>query len=242
MSRSNYDSSVNTWSPQGKIYQIEYAFEASKQGTCCVGVCSANSVVIVSARRNVSKLADMNSKILRIVDNSVASFSGIISDADYVLKKIREECKRWHYLHNEYPPYTFYCDVFHKLAHENIIVESRRPFGFVSLIGVYDAEGPHLIETMPDGDYQLYEAYSIGRNNQSARTYLEKIQPHLKNMSDDELLIHSLKAILCTFSESNVDASAENFEVVILDGINSFKQLSIEEVSYLYNKSLSTNE
>ena len=50
MFRNQYDSSTTTWSPQGRIHQIEYAMEAVKQGSATVGIKSKTHAVLVALK------------------------------------------------------------------------------------------------------------------------------------------------------------------------------------------------
>jgi 20S proteasome subunit alpha 6 len=55
MFRNQYDNDATTWSPQGRLHQVEYALEAVKQGSACVGVKSATHAVIVCLKRQLGK-------------------------------------------------------------------------------------------------------------------------------------------------------------------------------------------
>ncbi|KAH0471710.1 MAG: hypothetical protein KVP17_003139 [Porospora cf. gigantea B] len=81
MYRSTYDTDVITWSPQGRVYQIEYAMEAVRQGTCGIGARSNTHVVLCGLRRAANKLAAHNRKILEVDEHIGASFAGITADA-----------------------------------------------------------------------------------------------------------------------------------------------------------------
>lgn len=77
MFRNQYDSDIATWSPQGRLHQIEYAMEAVKQGSACVGLKSKTHAVIVALKRTSSELGAYQKKIFRIDDHIGIAISGL---------------------------------------------------------------------------------------------------------------------------------------------------------------------
>lgn len=77
MFRSQYDGDIVTWSPQGRIHQIEYAMEAVKQGSACVGLKSKTHAVLVSLKRSSSELGAYQKKIFKIDEHIGISISGL---------------------------------------------------------------------------------------------------------------------------------------------------------------------
>jgi 20S proteasome subunit alpha 6 len=77
MFRSIYDSDITTWSPQGRIHQIEYAMEAVKQGSACVGLKSKGFAVLVALKRASSELGSYQDKIFKIDDHMGIAISGL---------------------------------------------------------------------------------------------------------------------------------------------------------------------
>jgi len=65
MFRNQYDNDITVWSPQGRLYQIEYAMEAVKQGSACVGAKSKTHAVIATLKRSSSELGAYQKKCLR---------------------------------------------------------------------------------------------------------------------------------------------------------------------------------
>ena len=79
--RNQYDNDVSTWSPQGRIHQIEYAMEAVKQGAATVGIKSKTHAVLTALKRAPSELSSHQKKILQLDDHVGASISGLTADA-----------------------------------------------------------------------------------------------------------------------------------------------------------------
>lgn len=81
-----YDTDVTTWSPQGRLFQVEYAQEAVKQGSALVGVRSNTHAVIAAIKRSPSELASHQEKIFRIDDHIGIGISGLTGDGRSLCK------------------------------------------------------------------------------------------------------------------------------------------------------------
>ena len=75
--RNQYDNDVTTWSPQGRLHQVEYAMEAVKQGSATVGVKSKTHAVLVALKRASSELSAYQKKIMNLDDHMGMSIAGI---------------------------------------------------------------------------------------------------------------------------------------------------------------------
>ena len=94
--RNQYDNDVTTWSPQGRLHQVEYAMEAVKQGSATVGVKSKNHAVLVALKRASSELSAYQKKIMNLDDHMGMSIAGLTADA-----------KRWVIFHKWSLIYNF---------------------------------------------------------------------------------------------------------------------------------------
>jgi 20S proteasome subunit alpha 6 len=83
MFRSQYDGDISTWSPQGRIHQIEYAMEAVKQGSACVGLKSKKFAVIAALKRSSSELGSFQQKVFRIDDHIGIAIAGLTGMAHF---------------------------------------------------------------------------------------------------------------------------------------------------------------
>ena len=86
MFRSQYDTDVTMWSPQGRLHQVEYAREAVNQGSASLGLVSKKFVVIAALKRSTSELASYQQKIFRIDDHMGISISGLTADGRSLAK------------------------------------------------------------------------------------------------------------------------------------------------------------
>lgn len=91
MLKGLYDLDCTTWSPQGKLFQVEYAMEAVKQGSICLGLRSSEFVVLCSLKKLPSELACYQDKIFKVEDNIGMAISGLTADARVLCKYMRNE-------------------------------------------------------------------------------------------------------------------------------------------------------
>lgn len=81
MFRNNYDNDSVTYSPTGRLFQVEYALEAIKQGSAAVGLTSNDYVVLVALKRNAEELGSYQKKIIKIDDHMGVALAGLAPDA-----------------------------------------------------------------------------------------------------------------------------------------------------------------
>lgn len=92
MFRNLYDSYNTTWSPQGRLFQLEYAMEAVKQGSCTVGLRSKTHALVVTLKRSSSELGSYQQKIFEIDNHCGVAISGLCGDARLLCRFMRTEC------------------------------------------------------------------------------------------------------------------------------------------------------
>lgn len=195
MYRNQYDHDVSIWSPQGRIFQIEYAMEAVKQGSATVGLKSKDYAVLVALKRSSSELSSYQKKIIPIDDHVCVSIAGLTSDGRLLSKFMREQCLNSRYVFDsELPVNRLVSDTAAKMQRPTKGY-GRRPYGVGLLTAGYDANGPHIYQLCPSANYYDCKAMSIGARSQSARTYLERNLDKFHDCSQDELIAHALRAL-----------------------------------------------
>jgi len=175
MYRNQYDTDVTIFSPQGRLHQIEYADEAVKQGSACLGLVSKDFVVLAALKRKPNDLASHQNKLFRIDDHMGIAIAGLTADARSLSRYMRTECLNHKYVYGTaMATGRLVEDVADKHQACTQGAGGRRPYGVGLLVAGYDKIGPHLYQTMPSGNFLEYKAMAIGARAQSARTYLEK--------------------------------------------------------------------
>lgn len=229
MFRNQYDSDVSVWSPQGRIYQIEYAMEAVKQGSATVGIKSKTHVVVVALKRASSELSAHQKKIVPIDDHLGISIAGLAADARILSRYMRNECLNNKYAYNSPMPVSRLVGQIGSKSQIPTQRYGRRPFGVGLLVAGYDDLGPHLYQTCPSANYYECKCMAIGSRSQSARTYLEKHLNEFPNNSLDELIKHALRALRDTLP-NEIELSTKNCSLGIVGQDTPFTIFDDEKV------------
>lgn len=218
MFRNQYDTDVTVWSPQGQLYQIDYAKEAVKQGHACLGLTSKNLVVLAGIKRQNVKLAEHMKKIFEIDDHIGMAIAGLTADARSLARFMRTECLNHKFVYGSSVTVGRLVSDVADRKQECTQSYIRRPYGVGLLVAGVDKKGVHLYETCPSGNYFEYKAHAIGARSQSARTYLEKHFESFANLGTDELIHHALQAIRgCLHGDQEL--TADNISIAIV-GVN----------------------
>ena len=232
MFRNQYDSDNTTWSPQGRLFQIEYATEAVKQGSATVGLKSKTNVVLCTYNRQIDELGAYQKKIFEIDSHVGCAISGFSPDGRVLTSDMRTRCIDYTYVYGVPHPIGKLVSKLSSDAQENTQVYGKRPFGVGLLIAGYDGK-PRLIETTPSGVCSSYKAQAIGARSQACRTYLEKHFETFKELKEEELIKHGLKALRESLSTTNEKLNGKNCSVAIVGEKKDFvilKENEIEEI------------
>lgn len=231
MFRNQYDTDITTYSPQGRLLQVEYAMEAVKQGSAVVGIRSDNHVVLATLKRSASDLASHQKKLYEIDEHLGVAIAGLTADARVLTRFMRTECLNHKYVYNApFPIPRLSLEVADK-CQVSTQRASKRPYGVGLLIAGYDSTGPHLFQTCPSGNYYEYYAMAIGSRSQGAKTYLERNFDHFSKLSLDDLVKHALLALRETVTSSkDTDLTADNTDVAVVGKDTVFKIYADEQV------------
>ena len=202
-----YDHGITTFSPDGRLFQVEYARESVKRGTTTAGLKFRDGVVLVCDKRIVSRLIIPESieKMFKIDNHIGIATSGLVADARQLVARARVD------------------------AQVNRITYAAsggsRPFGTALLIGGVDDNGIHLYETDPSGAYQSYHAGAIGSGRNTVIEYFES------NWKEDLTLNAAMKLGLEALRSANdTELNREAVEVTVVDG-DGYRVLDRSEVN-----------
>ncbi|KAK3945036.1 nucleophile aminohydrolase [Diplogelasinospora grovesii] len=196
MFRNNYDNDSVTFSPQGRIFQVEYAGEAVKQGSVVVGIASKTHAVLVAIKRNAEELSSYQKKLFPIDEHVGIAIAGLTSDARVLSNFMKQQCLGHRLTYGRNMPVRSLVDMIGSKAQINTQHYGKRPYGVGLLVaGVDQQGGPRLFEFQPSGMTEEMVAFAIGARSQMARTYLEKNVDSFKACGKEELIKHGLRAL-----------------------------------------------
>nr|CAG4641027.1 EOG090X09LQ [Eulimnadia texana] len=173
-----YDTRTTIFSPEGRLYQVEYAMEAIGHAGTCLGILANDGIVLAAEKRNTNKLLDevfFSEKIYPLNEDMVCSVAGITSDANVLINELRLISQRYLLQYNESIPceqlVSWLCDV--KQAYTQY--GGKRPFGVSFLYAGWDRHyGFQLYQSDPSGNYGGWKATCIGNNSGAAVSMLKQ--------------------------------------------------------------------
>ncbi|OZJ03706.1 hypothetical protein BZG36_03302 [Bifiguratus adelaidae] len=172
-----YSFSLTTFSPSGKLVQIEYALNAVGSGVTSIGIKATNGIVIATEKKSSSPLVDDSSieKVAVICANVGMVYSGMGPDFRVLVNKARKSAQAYKRIHMEDPPVRILVQDVASVMQEFTQSGGVRPFGVSLLIAGYDdIAGPSLYQVDPSGSYWAWKATAMGKNMVNAKTFLEK--------------------------------------------------------------------
>ncbi|KAK7860978.1 proteasome subunit alpha type-7 [Quercus suber] len=163
---ARYDRAITVFSPDGHLFQVEYALEAVRKGNAAVGVRGLDAVVLGVEKKSTPKLQDSRSvKKIVLLDNHIAlACAGLKADARVLINRARIECLQQKYTQSGgFDPYT---------------------------------GTPSLYQTDPSGTFQAWKANATGRNSNSMREFLEKNYKETSGQETVKLAIRALLEVV----------------------------------------------
>ena len=228
-----YDRGITVFSPDGRLFQVEYAREAVKKGTTTIGLKFKNGVMLIVDKRVPSRLVEPRSieKIYGIDSHIGCATSGLVADARILVDQARKDAQ------------------VHKITYgENIHVEGLvkkicdfkqnytqyggvRPFGTALLMAGVDDLGAHLFETDPSGALVAYRAGCIGAGRPVVMEMFEK--DFKDNMSYSDAALLGIRALKAAIDEN---LTAQTIEVGVVEADRKFRRLTENELEGLIKK------
>jgi proteasome alpha subunit len=229
-----YDRAITVFSPDGRLYQVEYAREAVKRGTTAVGIKCSDGVVLIVDKRVSSKLLEPSSieKIFKIDEHIGVASSGLVGDARALVDRARVESQINRVSYNE----AIDVETLSKKLCDHMQTYTQfggaRPYGTALLIaGVSDGE-PRLFETDPSGTLLEYKATGIGTGRPAVMKAFE--ENYHEGISCEDAILLGLKALHAA-TEGKFDVNT--VEIGIIKTENAiFVKISKEEVKVFVDR------
>merc|ERR1712070_317666 len=247
LTRSEYDRGVNTFSPEGRLIQVEYAIEAIKHGSTAIGIATPEGCVLACEKRLTSPLMEPSSieKILEVDDHIGAAMSGLTADARTLIDRARVECQNHRFTYNEQMSVESVtqslCDVALRFSEEGDDDDGEdalsRPFGVALLLAGMADDGPALYHMDPSGTYVRFEAKAIGSASEGAMSALQ--ESYNKSMTLVEAETMAMKTLKQVMEEKLTATNVEIAAVSASDG--KFKAYNAEELDAVISRIPDTN-
>ena len=223
-----YDRAITIFSPEGRLYQVEYALELVKRGAPIVGVAGPEGVVLAANETPESELEDPEyfRKIYQLDDHIGTAIAGLSSDARVLIEQARVFCQSNRLLYDEPVDVEILARRIGDMAQVYTQHAGVRPFGVSMILAGYDTTGSRILTTDPSGAYRAFKATAVGRKGEEANKLLE--EKYKEGLSLDEATTLAVEAIKIA---SDTEVTPQTVKVAVIPADTKvFTRLSEEKV------------
>jgi proteasome alpha subunit len=222
-----YDRAITVFSPDGRLFQVEYAREAVKRGTTTVGLKYKDGVVLIIDKRISSRLIEAKSidKIFQIDLSVGCATSGLVADARVLVDRARIEAQIHKITYSEHIPIEVLVKRICDFKQNYTQYGGVRPFGTALLVAGTDEQGTHLFETDPSGALMAYKAGSIGAGRNTVMSVFE--EKYEENMTLEGAISLGIEALT---KASEAEIKPETVEIGLVQVGESFRKMDPEDV------------
>jgi proteasome alpha subunit len=224
-----YDRVATMFSPDGRLYQVEYASKIVAQGTMGAALKYNKGILFAADKKIPSKLMLPNSveKLFKIDEHIGALSAGLVGDARRLIQVAREKAQENVMYYDHSIPVELLVKEISNIKQAFTQYGGMRPFGISFIIGGIDKSGFRLFETEPSGALAEYHAIAIGKNKNKAMSFFEKkFKPNLSFEQGINLLVNALE--LGLDEKEKMDYS--RLELAFIDEKKEFTTLTSNEL------------
>jgi proteasome alpha subunit len=173
--QQGYDRAITVFSPDGRLYQVEYAIETVRRGTVAVGVkCKDGIVIAVEEKPRKLQISDTAQKIFQIDDHVGVAAAGYIPDARSQVDNARFFSQSNKMIYDEPVEVETIAKHLADQSQQYTQYAGVRPYGVALILGGVVNNIPQLYLTDPSGTYISYDAIAIGSGSDQVTDFLEK--------------------------------------------------------------------
>ncbi|HYZ65103.1 MAG TPA: archaeal proteasome endopeptidase complex subunit alpha [Nitrososphaeraceae archaeon] len=172
---AGYDRAITVFSPDGRLYQVEYAIETVRRGTLAIGVKSRDGVILaVEEKARKLQISNVTQKIFQVDDHIGVAAAGYIPDARTQVDHARFFAQSNRLIYDEPVDVEGVAKNIADMAQQFTQYAGVRPFGVALILAGVDKNGASLYLTDPSGTYIGYDAVAIGAGSDQVTEFLEK--------------------------------------------------------------------
>jgi len=235
--QQGYDRAITVFSPDGRLYQVEYAIETVRRGTIAVGIKSKDGIVIaVEEKPRKLQISDVAQKIFQVDDHVGLAAAGYIPDARSQVDNARFFSQSNKLIYDEPVEVETIAKHLADQSQQFTQYAGVRPFGVSLIIGGVVNNNPELYLTDPSGTYISYEAIAIGSDSDKVTDFLEKT--YTNNLSLDDAGALAVAAIYLSSEEkegtshirmAQIKTESGLFELVSDENVNNYAKTAKEK-------------
>jgi len=236
--QQGYDRAITVFSPDGRLYQVEYAIETVRRGTIAVGIKTKEGIVIAAEEKpRKLQIVETAQKIFQVADHIGIVAAGYIPDARSQVDNARFFSQSNKLIYDEPVDVETVAKHLADQCQQFTQYAGVRPFGVALIIGGVDENNEtQLYLTDPSGTYISYDAVAIGSGSDQVTDFLEKA--YNPNLSLDDASSLAIAAIYLSSEEkeetnhirmAQIKKDLKQFELVSEDKIVNFAKVAKEK-------------
>jgi len=235
---TGYDLSATTYSPDGRVFQVEYAAKAVENSGTAIGLRVKDGIVLAVEKLLISKmLVPGTGRRIQTVDRHVGlAMSGLVADGRQLVNRGRAEATNYRSFYGESISGKVLSERLSSFVQLYTLYGSVRPFGTSVIVGCVDRNGPQLYMIEPSGVSWGYYGVAIGKGTRAAKTEIEKLK--LSEMTAREAIKEAAKIIYAVHD----DAKDKAFELELswvcaeTNNLHTFVPKDLQEEAEKYAK------
>jgi len=199
---TGYDLSASQFSPDGRVFQVEYALKAVENSGTAIGIRAKDGVVLAVEKLVTSKLYEhgANKRIFNIDKHIGMCIAGLLADARAVVEIARDEAVNYRNQYRSPVPLKFLVDRVSSYVHNYTLYSAVRPFGVSIILSSYtQTDGPSMYSIDPSGVSHGFFGAAAGKAKQAAKTEVEKLK--MADMTCEQIVKEAAKIIYTVHDE-----------------------------------------
>eukprot|EP01129_Flabellula_baltica_P015328 TRINITY_DN7695_c0_g1_i1.p1 TRINITY_DN7695_c0_g1~~TRINITY_DN7695_c0_g1_i1.p1 ORF type:complete len:248 (-),score=71.21 TRINITY_DN7695_c0_g1_i1:24-767(-) len=234
-----YDSRTTIFSPDGRLYQVEYAMQAIAHSGVAIGILAEDGIVLAAEKRVTSPLLEtqISSEKMYVIDDHVAcAVAGLTSDANIMINHARVNSQRHLYTFQEEIPVEHLVRSLCDIKQGYTQYGGLRPFGVSLLIVGWDKHyGFQLYKSDPSGNYGGWKATAIGAEHNTAMASFKT--DYEEDINVEDALKLAVKVLSKTIDSTSLTHEKLEFSVFTRErNVCKFRQLGSEEIDALVDE------
>lgn len=224
--QQGYDRAITVFSPDGRLYQVEYAIETVRRGSVAVGIKFKDGVVIAGEERTRKlQITESAQKLFKIDDHIGVAAAGYIPDARSQVDNARFFSQSNQLIYDEPVDIATVAKHLADQCQQFTQYAGVRPFGVALILGGVNRDGSHLYMTDPSGTYIEYDAIAIGAGSDRVTSFLEK--SYKTELSKDDAVMLAVASVKVASDSKNV---VEQMRIAVIDK-EGYREIDSDDIS-----------
>ena len=230
---AGYDRAITVFSPDGRLYQVEYAIETVRRGTLAIGIKSEDGVILaVEEKARKLQISNVTQKIFQVDDHIGVAAAGYLPDARTQVDQARFFAQSNRLIYDEPVDVEGVAKNIADMAQQFTQYAGVRPFGVALILAGVDKNGASLYLTDPSGTYIGYDAVSIGAGSDQVTEFLEK--SYKNNVSMEEAGALAIESIYLVIEDKT---GTRHVKMAIIDNnTKTMRKVEEEEIDRYASK------